>query len=74
MEKNVLLIKALLALLSRTSFLLLSVSVMQWKQQFLQWSNIQEKQISVFTADEKEKVRPPFFIHLSFFLSYSSTT
>lgn len=32
------------------------VSVMQWKQQFLQWSNIQDKQISVFTADEKEKV------------------
>lgn len=30
---------------------------MQWKQQFLQWSNITEKQISVFTADEKEKVR-----------------
>lgn len=29
---------------------------MQWKQQFLQWSNITEKQISVFTADEKEKV------------------
>lgn len=32
------------------------VSVMQWKQQFLQWSTINEKQISVFTADQKEKV------------------
>lgn len=36
-----------------------SVSVMQWKQQFLQWSNIQDSQISVFTADQKEKVRFP---------------
>ena len=33
-----------------------SVSVMQWRQQFLQWSNIQENQISVFTAESKEKV------------------
>ncbi|KAJ1034855.1 hypothetical protein NDA13_001109 [Ustilago tritici] len=32
-----------------------SVSVMQWRQQFLQWSNIQDNQISVFTADQKEK-------------------
>ncbi|CCU99475.1 unnamed protein product [Malassezia sympodialis ATCC 42132] len=32
-----------------------SVSVMQWRQQFLQWSNVQESQISVFTADEKQK-------------------
>ncbi|GAA95510.1 uncharacterized protein L969DRAFT_15430 [Mixia osmundae IAM 14324] len=31
------------------------VSVMQWRQQFLMWSNIQERQISVFTADHKEK-------------------
>lgn len=31
-----------------------AVSVMQWKQQFLHFSNIQDKQISVFTADEKE--------------------
>ena len=33
-----------------------SVSVMQWKQQFMQWSNVTEKQIAVFTADQKEKV------------------
>ncbi|KAI9323698.1 P-loop containing nucleoside triphosphate hydrolase protein [Dichotomocladium elegans] len=32
-----------------------SVSVMQWKQQFLQWSNIKENQIAVFTSDCKEK-------------------
>lgn len=32
-----------------------SVSVMQWKQQFLQWSNIQENQVAVFTAENKEK-------------------
>lgn len=32
-----------------------SVSVMQWRQQFIQWSNITDKQIAVFTADQKEK-------------------
>lgn len=30
---------------------------MQWRQQFIQWSNITDKQIAVFTADQKEKVR-----------------
>jgi DNA excision repair protein ERCC-3 len=34
-----------------------SVSVMQWKQQFMMWSNVTDKQIAVFTADQKEKVR-----------------
>jgi hypothetical protein len=29
---------------------------MQWKQQFMQWSNVSDRQISVFTADQKEKV------------------
>jgi hypothetical protein len=29
---------------------------MQWKQQFLQWSTIKDSSISVFTADQKEKV------------------
>jgi hypothetical protein len=33
-----------------------SVSVMQWRQQFLQWSNVTDRQIAVFTADQKEKV------------------
>lgn len=32
------------------------VSVMQWRQQFMQWSNITDRQIAVFTADQKEKV------------------
>ncbi|OZJ05509.1 putative DNA repair helicase ercc3 [Bifiguratus adelaidae] len=32
-----------------------SVSVMQWKQQFLQWSNIKENQIALFTSDQKQK-------------------
>ncbi|KAI8055267.1 putative DNA repair helicase RAD25 [Syncephalis plumigaleata] len=32
-----------------------SVSVMQWKQQFLMWSNIKESRIAVFTADQKER-------------------
>ncbi|KAL0954646.1 hypothetical protein HGRIS_003598 [Hohenbuehelia grisea] len=32
-----------------------SVSVMQWKQQFMMWSNITDRQIAVFTADQKEK-------------------
>ncbi|KAF7795953.1 hypothetical protein EIP86_007122 [Pleurotus ostreatoroseus] len=31
------------------------VSVMQWRQQFMQWSNITDRQIAVFTADQKEK-------------------
>ena len=29
---------------------------MQWRQQFIQWSNITDRQIAVFTADQKEKV------------------
>ncbi|KAI9306489.1 P-loop containing nucleoside triphosphate hydrolase protein [Cunninghamella echinulata] len=32
-----------------------SVSVMQWKQEFLKWSSIKENQIAVFTSDCKEK-------------------
>ncbi|KAJ3787845.1 DNA helicase [Lentinula aff. detonsa] len=32
-----------------------SVSVYQWRAQFLQWSNITDRQIAVFTADQKEK-------------------
>lgn len=33
-----------------------SVAVLQWKQQFLQWSTIQDRQIAVFTSGDKEKV------------------
>lgn len=32
-----------------------SVSVMQWRQQFLQWSTIKPEEVSVFTSDSKEK-------------------
>lgn len=44
---------------SRSSglFKFFRVSVMQWKQQFMQWSNVTDRQIAVFTADQKEKVR-----------------
>ncbi|KTW32648.1 TFIIH/NER complex ATPase/helicase subunit SSL2 [Pneumocystis jirovecii RU7] len=34
-----------------------SVSVIQWKQQFLQWSNIKSDDIAVFTSDNKEKFK-----------------
>lgn len=39
-----------------SKFFFCSVSVMQWKQQFMQWSNVTDRQIAVFTADQKEKV------------------
>ncbi|KAF9303689.1 DNA repair helicase RAD25 [Mortierella antarctica] len=32
-----------------------SVSVLQWKQQFLLWCNIKPHQIAMFTSDQKEK-------------------
>lgn len=32
----------------------LSVSVMQWRQQFLQWCTIQPENVAVFTSDNKE--------------------
>ncbi|CAR29683.1 hypothetical protein ZYGR_0AD03670 [Zygosaccharomyces rouxii] len=31
-----------------------SVSVMQWRQQFLQWSTLQPENVAVFTSDNKE--------------------
>ncbi|KAI7833389.1 P-loop containing nucleoside triphosphate hydrolase protein [Kickxella alabastrina] len=34
-----------------------TVSVMQWKQQFMQWSTIKEEQIAVFTSEEKERFK-----------------
>ena len=37
-------------------FIDVSVSVAQWKQQFLQFSNISERQICAFTQGEKEMV------------------
>ncbi|KAF7972522.1 hypothetical protein HWV62_17812 [Athelia sp. TMB] len=32
-----------------------SVSVAQWKREFMKWSNVTDRQIAVFTADQKEK-------------------
>lgn len=32
-----------------------SVSVAQWKKEFLKWSNVKEEMVSVFTAEAKEK-------------------
>ncbi|KAI9863620.1 MAG: transcription factor TFIIH complex ERCC-3 subunit [Trichoglossum hirsutum] len=32
-----------------------SMSVVQWRQQFLQWSNINPNDIAIFTSDHKEK-------------------
>ncbi|KAG9004045.1 hypothetical protein FRB90_011078, partial [Tulasnella sp. 427] len=32
------------------------VSVLQWQQQFLQWSNIHQSKITVFTSDSKPKM------------------
>ncbi len=40
-----------------------SVSVMQWKSQFMQWSNVTDRQIAVFTADQKEKVQPVLSVY-----------
>jgi len=31
------------------------VSVMQWKAEFLRWTNMDERDIAVFTADHKQK-------------------
>ncbi|UZJ52759.1 hypothetical protein CBS101457_002079 [Exobasidium rhododendri] len=50
-----------------------SVSVMQWRQQFLQWSNIQENQISVFTAESKEKFSGPAGIVVSTYSMVANT-
>ena len=47
--KNIIIIIIIIIVVTR-------VSVMQWKQQFLQWSSIKENQIAVFTSDCKEKV------------------
>ncbi|KIY51899.1 DNA repair helicase rad25 [Fistulina hepatica ATCC 64428] len=32
-----------------------AVSVAQWKQQFTQWSNVTDRQVAIFTSDQKEK-------------------
>lgn len=50
-----------------------SVSVMQWKTEFLKWSNIQENQISVFTAESKEKFTGPAGIVVSTYSMVANT-
>lgn len=50
-----------------------SVSVMQWRQQFLQWSNIQDSQISVFTAENKAKFAGPVGIVVSTYSMVANT-
>lgn len=47
--------KLRLSIFSYLLVIVYRVSVMQWKQQFLQWSNIKENQIAVFTSDQKER-------------------
>lgn len=42
-----------------------SVSVAQWKQQFLQFSNISERQICTFTRDQKEIFQGPAGVVIS---------
>ncbi|KAH7106284.1 DNA repair helicase rad25 [Auriculariales sp. MPI-PUGE-AT-0066] len=50
-----------------------SVSVMQWKQQFLQWSNVTDKQIAVFTADQKERFQSESGIIVSTYSMVANT-
>ena len=45
---------------------------MQWKQQFMQWSNVTDKQIAVFTADQKEKVSSVLTLDIDFWLANDS--
>lgn len=50
------------------------VSVMQWRREFMQWSNITDKQISVFTADQKEKFAGESGIVVSTYSMIANTT
>ncbi|PVV00104.1 hypothetical protein BB559_000116 [Furculomyces boomerangus] len=50
-----------------------AVSVMQWKQQFLQWSTIKEHQIAVFTSDQKERFSGDAGIVISTFSMVANT-
>ena len=40
--------------------------MLQWKQEFLKWSTIQDREIAIFTADQKEKVRSASFMSYTF--------
>ncbi|PVU99241.1 hypothetical protein BB560_005538 [Smittium megazygosporum] len=50
-----------------------AVSVVQWKQQFLQWSTIRENQIAVFTSDQKERFSGDAGIVISTFSMVANT-
>ncbi|EEB08073.1 transcription factor TFIIH complex ERCC-3 subunit [Schizosaccharomyces japonicus yFS275] len=50
-----------------------SVSVMQWRQQFLQWSNIKSDHVAVFTADHKEAFRSEAGIVVSTYSMVANT-
>ncbi|KAI9505651.1 transcription factor TFIIH complex ERCC-3 subunit [Coemansia spiralis] len=48
-------------------------SVLQWKQQFLQWSTIKEEQIAVFTAEKKERFQGEAGLVISTFSMVADT-
>lgn len=50
-----------------------AVSVAQWKQQFLQFSNISERQICTFTRDDKEMFQGPAGIVVSTYSMIAKT-
>ncbi|KAJ2830494.1 DNA repair helicase RAD25 [Coemansia erecta] len=50
-----------------------SVSVMQWKQQFLQWSTIKEEQIAIFTSDTKVRFQGDAGLVISTFTMVANT-
>ncbi|KAJ1833327.1 DNA repair helicase RAD25 [Coemansia sp. RSA 2711] len=50
-----------------------SVSVMQWKQQFLQWSTIKEEQIAIFTSDTKVRFQGEAGLVISTFTMVANT-
>ncbi|KAJ2496867.1 DNA repair helicase RAD25 [Coemansia sp. RSA 1972] len=50
-----------------------TVSVMQWKQQFLQWSTIKEEQIAIFTSDTKVRFQGEAGLVISTFTMVANT-
>ncbi|KAJ1800889.1 DNA repair helicase RAD25 [Coemansia sp. RSA 2399] len=50
-----------------------AVSVLQWKQQFLQWSTIKEEQIAVFTSERKERFQGEAGLVISTFSMVADT-
>ncbi|KAJ1853177.1 DNA repair helicase RAD25 [Coemansia sp. RSA 1822] len=50
-----------------------TVSVMQWKQQFLQWSTIKEEQIAIFTSDTKVRFEGEAGLVISTFTMVADT-